>query len=245
MLKTLSLSFIGLLFFSTSLLVAADDDAAISVRFTCLAWDTIKANGVQYLNGEQVETLRVGQTRFSAPYRYTGPNPIVFFREKPGLEAGEVVRVPVASAYIQPGLRDVLILFSDAERSGESANDQVLPQFKALALNNDLKAFPAGTYRIINLSQHQVGGIMGEEKFIIPGKQTKMISKPVGDGEDMRVHFSMKIDDQWEPKINTAWMFSANKRYLVFLTDIMNARRPYLKLKTITENLEGREQVPN
>ncbi len=245
MLKTLSISLLGLFFFSTSLVVAADDDETISVRFTCLAWDTIKANGVQYLNGDQVETLRVGQTRFSAPYRYTGSNPIVFFREEPGAEAGEVVRVPVASAYIQPGLRDVLILFSDLERRGEPVDGQVQPQLKALALNNDLKAFPAGTYRIINLSQHQVGGIMGEEKFVIPGKQTKMISKPVEDGADMRVHFSMKIDEKWEPKINTAWMFSANKRYLVFLTDIMNARRPYLKLKTITENLETREPTPN
>lgn len=238
MFKTLSLIF-ALFVVSVGLMSAAEDEELITVRFNCLAWDTIKANGVKYLDGEEVVKLRVGQSRFNGPYQYTGTNPIVFFREQPGTEPGEVLRVPVASAFIQPGFENALILFTEvAARGREDRSPHTM--FKALVWNNDLSVYPAGTYRVINLSQHEVGGIIGVDKFIIPGKQTKMISKPSSDGEGMRIHFSMKIDDMWEPKINTAWKYRADKRYLVFLTDVNNNGRPYLKLKTITENLEPR-----
>ncbi|WP_269522740.1 hypothetical protein [Coraliomargarita parva] len=214
---------------------AQTDENTISISFTCLAWDTTKANGIQYLNGEEVETLRVGQSRLNGPYSYTGPNPIVFFRERPGGEPGTVVREPVARAYVEPNLQDVLFLFSDAVRMPEAVETPVQAKLNTLVMNHDFGAFPMGSFRIINLSKYQVGCILGDEKFVIPGKETKLIEDPADDKADMRVHFSMKIDDQWEPKINTGWMYHSNRRALVFLTDVVNSRRPYLKMKTITD----------
>ncbi|MGE9291410.1 MAG: hypothetical protein ACQKBT_10500, partial [Puniceicoccales bacterium] len=180
-------------------LLADTDEDAISIRFSCLAWDTTKANGIQYLNGEEVVTLRVGQSNLNGPYAYTGANPIVFFREQPGEEPGTVVREPVARAYIEPGLRDVLFLFT--ENSSENARNggATQPRFNVLVMNHNYGAFPMGSFRIINLSQHEVGCILGEEKMIIPAKQTKLVRSPAEDRADMRVHFSMKIDEQWEP----------------------------------------------
>jgi hypothetical protein len=228
--KTLS-RFTCLFFFATSLIWAQSDEDGISVRFSCLAWDTNKANGIQYLDGDEVKELRVSQSYFDDSYTYSGPNPIVFFREKPGIEPGTVVRDPVASAYIKPGLRDLLILFTEATQNVENTDNQL----NALVLNNDFGAYPAGSFRIVNLSEHDVGAIFGENPFVIPGKQTEIVTRPVEDGETMRVHFSMKIGNQWEPKINTAWKFHANQRNLIFLTDLLNNREPYLKIKTITD----------
>ncbi|WP_309386234.1 hypothetical protein [Cerasicoccus frondis] len=216
-------------------LSADTDENEISIRFSTLAWDTIKANGIQYLNGEHVETVRVGQSHMNGPYLYTGPNPIVFFREKPGLEPGTVIRERVAQAYLDPQLKEVLFLFTEMPSSSGDLNSPNSMQLNTLVMNHDLGVFPLGSFRIINLSQHEVGCILGDEKLVIPGKQTKLIRSPSNDQADMRVHFSMKIDDQWEPKINTAWMYHSNKRSLVFLTDVVNARRPYLKMKTISE----------
>ncbi|WPJ96767.1 hypothetical protein SH580_03485 [Coraliomargarita algicola] len=218
-----------------SLLSAQAGDEVVSVRFSCLAWDTTKANGLQYLNGEEVVSVRVGQSNLNGPYEYTGPNPIVFFRERPGAEPGSIFREPFARAFIKPGLTDVLILFTEVNRPVDTAAGDHAPKLETLVLNQDLGVFPMGAFRIINLSEYEVGCILGNETFVINGKQTKLITQAGEDRDDIRVHFSMKIDEHWEPKINTSWMYHADHRSLVFLTDVVNSRRPYLKLKTITD----------
>lgn len=214
---------------------AQSSEDTISIRFSCLAWDTTSANGIQYQNGDEVVTLRVGQEHLNGPYTYTGPSPLVFFRDVPGDEPGVTVRKPVASVSLDPLQTDVMLLFFPNKPSVESVSGKNSRELKVLVLENDFGSFPQGSFRIINLSQHDVGCILGNETLVIPGKQSRLITSPAKDEDDIRVHFSMKIDDQWEPKINTGWMYRANRRTLVFLSDFVNNRRPYLKLKAVND----------
>ncbi|WP_269522691.1 hypothetical protein [Coraliomargarita parva] len=213
---------------------AETDEALISIRFSCYALGTIDARGLYYLDEGEPRAFRISSAFRRGPYDYTGPNPLVFYRDGRSPD-GSTIRIPVASARIDPALKELLLFFvnNDAHQPGEAT-----PEMKVIVMNDDLRAFPAGAYRVFNLSEHEIGCLFGEEKFIVPGKDYKTVNLDEGDQVNVRIHFSSNIDGEWVPQINTRWLYSSNERNIVFVADDYSTRHPRLKINTITQYLE-------
>lgn len=207
----------------------AEQAQEISVRFTCLAWDRFDVEGVKYQSAEEALSLRISSSRRSQIYTYRGTDPIIFFTERT-LADGAVERVPLATASIPSGMTDVLLLF--LERHDPQPGE---PLFNVAVINDGTNAFPWGSYCIYNLSAYEVGGIIGSERFRIPGNGSKVVT-PDGDGQiTVEIHFSQMIDEEWVPKVNTRWLYRSDARQIVFVTDDKTTRNPRLKIKSIPQ----------
>lgn len=210
----------------------AQEQEPITVSFSCLAWDKVDTRGLRYLRNNQTEALRISSAYRTGPYSYTGPNPIVFFREIPGPE-GTVIRQPVGRAEIPPGQRSVLLLFIRNNEPEGSGNE-----YNILVLDDSLTSFPKGSYRVFNLSEHEIGCIFGDQKFTVASQQYKTVSLGAENEVDVRIHFSSRIDGQWVPSVNTRWLYQDSARSLVFVTQDGSVRNPQLKIKSITQYLK-------
>lgn len=208
----------------------------MTVDFSCLAWSGVDTRGLNYLHNNETVPLRISSAFRSGPYRYTGPNPIVFFRETRAPD-GTLVREPVASAHIDPGLKNVLLLFVTAPTAVNT--EAPAPAFRVLVLDDDTSVFPMGSYRVFNLSDHEIGGIIDEKAFTIAPNHSFTVTPEAQDEVDVRIHFSSKIDGQWVPSLNTRWLYRKNARRLVFVTRDTSAKRPLLKIKTISQYAES------
>jgi hypothetical protein len=211
-------------------LSAQTEEPALSVRFTCLAWDGVRAHDLTYRKGDQLEPLRISSSYRSKQYTYQGANPIVFYRGVITLPDGSTQPRPVASATIPEGQREVLLLFLAAAPDQPDGME-----YNVVVIDDSDVRFPWGSYCIYNLSAHEIGGIFGSEKFVISGKKSKIVMPDSDDLVDVQIHFSQMIEGQWVPKVNTRWLYRKNARSIVFVTDDLSARNPRLKVKSIDQ----------
>ena len=234
MLKSRNLLAVCFCFFGViqELFPQATGDNLISVEFSCLAWSQVDTKGLRYLDGEKVEPLRISSAYRTGPYRYRGTNPIVVFREVAGPE-GAVIRQPVGRAFVDPSFTKVLFLFIRNDQPEGSGSE-----YEIMVLDDSLDSFPRGAYRIFNLSNHQIGGFIGKEKFIVPTKEFRTIELDSEDKVDVQIHFSSRVEDQWVPGVNTRWLYRDNMRSIVFVTADQESRYPMLKVKSVKEYLE-------
>ncbi|MBC2595226.1 hypothetical protein H5P28_13240 [Ruficoccus amylovorans] len=207
----------------------AQEEPPLRVHFTCLAWDGVHASGLHYLDGGELVPLRISSVFRGKSHEYAGTNPIVFYRTE-ALADGTVQRIPAASATIPAGMNDVLLLFLPATPGQENG-----PEFNIVVIDDSPSVFPWGSYCIYNLSAYEVGGIIGSEKFVLPGKKSRIVIPDSKDEVDVQIHFSQKIDGQWVPKVNTRWVYRKNGRSIVFVTDDVTSRKPRLKIKSIDQ----------
>ncbi len=211
--------------------LSAQDEPAISLKFSCLEWGGRNTEGLRYSSQGEAVPVRMYDSYRSDVYEYSGANPIVFFVESIDAE-GEPVRRPVARARVAPGIGRALFLFVQRPEVNERGEE-----YEVIVMDESLSSFPAGTYRVFNFSDHEIGGIIGKNKFTIGGKTFETISPKVDDMVDVQIHFSQKINDQWVPKVNTRWLYRENARNIVFVTDDQSSRVPRLRVKTVTEYL--------
>ncbi len=210
-------------------------DDTLSIQFDCLAWGDANTQGIKYIQDGQAVPLRISRAFRTGPYRYTGPSPIVFFREARN-EDGTLKRVPVATVEVSPSQKQVLMLFTHSSQ-GQGNPDDPEP-LQVMALGDGLEEFPPGSYRVFNLSEHTIGCVLADETFMVEPKQFTTITPAVHDNLDVRIHFSSKVDGQWVPSINTRWLYRQNARRLVFVARDNRTDRPLLKVKTISQFLK-------
>lgn len=219
----------------TSQTMGQQSEEPLSIRFSCLSWEGVKKSNLKYLQNGQAVDLRISSAYRTGPYNYTGPNPLVLFKEEKG-EDGAIVQVPVASVVIPRGMKDVLFLM--VKNTPPLSERFPVPGVEVVVMNDDFGSFPKGAYRVFNLSDYEIGGVFGDTKFTVPGKQYKTIELQGKDELNVRIHFSSKIDGKWVPKINTRWLHRDNERNIVFITDDRSSSQPILNVKTITQYLD-------
>ncbi len=209
--------------------LSAQAPEPMSVRFTPLSWERMDSKGLGFESQGTFEPLRISSAYRGGVYTYTGTNPIVFYRSK-AMPDGTEARTPIATATIPNGWRDVLLLFIANPQRGEGQ-----AEYRVIVIDDSTSNFPWGSYHIYNLSEYEIGGIFGSEKFTIPGKKSKIVTPDADNKVDVQIHFSQKIDGQWVPRVNTRWLYQSNARSIIFVTDDTQARPPRIKVKSIDQ----------
>lgn len=127
-------------------------------RFRVLGLDVAAADLNYSLKDKDVPVSIVSDSR-SDFYTVPQSNPVVFYRVEK-LADGSLKRLPVAQADLTAGGSLPLLIFSTDPATPEKLRVDVI--------KDDLKTFPAGTFRILNRDQFQLGALFANQPTIIP-----------------------------------------------------------------------------
>lgn len=152
-------------------------------------------------------------------------NRAVFFKQDGMDDEGKPKRIVVATAKVPTGVRKALFYFVPAEK-----DEKML--YNVRVMNDDLRAFPMGHSRALNLYGRDVGFQFGEHlKKIKPGGLA--IIPPVKKKDDWNMAVVMcrmqTNEGTWRTISETKMRFTGRKRLLVVSYIDQTTRRPRLR----------------
>jgi hypothetical protein len=116
----------------------------------------------------------------SGPFRYRGPNPMIFFRESPGVD-GRPVREPMGSLRLAREIKQALVFA--IPRTASSAKVDTTDELSFVAIDESRGAFGPDTFVIYNALPMRVGAVLGARRFVIePGASPPISVKEIGKG---------------------------------------------------------------
>ncbi len=146
--------------------------APAEMRFRTLGLDVNVAD-LKYSLKDKDVTVGIFADSRSVFYKVPPANPVVFYRVE-DLADGTQKRVPVIQADLSAGGMLPLLLFS---------KDPQLPGgLKVEVLKDDLKAFPAGSFRILNREPVQLGAYFANKPTIVPAASEVVIAPTPQEG---------------------------------------------------------------
>ncbi len=152
-------------------------------------------------------------------YRYTGPNPLVFYQDNE----------PVARFTVPEGMNEMILLF--VEQKNREPGEM---KFRIFAMNADSVNYPLGSYFFMNFSGLEVAVEIDEKLIRLkPGDQT-LVSLPYEKNTNITARFAELRGGEWVRSYQLAWYFKPTVRSMVFLTRDDDVDRS-LRLRTITD----------
>lgn len=135
-------------------------------EFTVLAGGEAEWAGVAYQRtATEPVALTFAHQRRSEALKAAGGDALVFTRERIDPTTGKPVRVTVAKAAWPSGVRTALLVFAPRATAGADGIE-----FDVLAVDDGREAFPAETFRVLNLTPVPLLARIGEkESEIKPG----------------------------------------------------------------------------
>ncbi|HUG10791.1 MAG TPA: hypothetical protein VMM36_07245 [Opitutaceae bacterium] len=113
----------------------------------------------------------------TGPYRYRGPNPIMFFRENPGAD-GRPVRETVGILRVATELKQALV-FAIPRAASAATGDEL----GFVAIDDSRGAFGPDTLVIYNALPVRVGAVLGVRRFVVePGASPPISVNEFGKG---------------------------------------------------------------
>ena len=105
-------------------------------------------------------------------------------------EKGVPKKILAATARVPAGIqRALVVLFPNAP-------DAAIP-YRAIAFEHNLRAFPLGTYRVINLSPSPIRGAIGSQVVAVNPGQTADLALRGEPGTVLPVRFEYQSDHAW------------------------------------------------
>jgi hypothetical protein len=124
-------------------------------------------------------------------------------------EKGESVFQTYGTANPITAKKQIILLI----RKGEKNSDG----FVVLPLNAQLDEFAGGNYLLINASKMQVGGSIGDKKFILkPGQKDLLKPNASHTSGGCQVTLSYLKEDKWKVFYDTRWVVNVRYRSLIF-----------------------------
>jgi len=206
-------------------LFAQEKEKIHSVKFRLMALPALQGNKNVGLDGEDTiirdvyyasgkETKKIPTIPYlsqSSQYKYEGPSPLVFFRERTRVN-GERVREVLARVDVSNGKRNILILV--LPRKGNGGNG-----FGTYTLTDDLDSFPLNSFRIVNFSNSEVACMLdnltarvkaGDESVVVlQSKEPRMVPFKL-------ISFDSQ-SNEWKPISSTSVPFYGISRVLCLI----------------------------
>ena len=153
----------------------------LSVEFTVFGYRPL--SGIQYLDPSgRVQELRFLNSSRSRPYRYEGPDPIVFYKgvsaSRMSAAADETGGIAVGRVRIAPTMkRPLLIFFPSAVQRGD------LEEYRIVAFDDSLSNLPNRNIVFYNATGVAMEGYVGRER----------VALRLGPSEPFRVSDSIRV----------------------------------------------------
>ncbi|GHC02696.1 hypothetical protein [Cerasicoccus arenae] len=214
-----------LLLIPSSSLLAQYDGPDIQLRFRALALNYPLNSGV-YMEAQGGTRLNIYSNSRTDWVNYKGTNPITFYKE---VKQGDTpsVRIPIASFDAVQAPENPLLIFSKAD-----AKD---PNYRVNAVNDSVESSPAGSYRIFNFTEKQIGGVIDDQRFLLSPKSTAYAQ--VKNPKDFEVTVQLAESEKGQAKrlYASSWTFSEDFRYLVFILPSDDPTRGNIEIRLIPD----------
>ena len=170
-----------------------------------------------YVAGKETVNIQTDQAKFEeirlSKANIIGPMPAVILNgairifDKPVTADGKITHPVLSSVKVPAGVtRALVVLFPDARKPAEP--------YRSLIINHELKDFPLGVYRLINLSPHPIRGSISRE-FVEakPGGVANL--KPAGEpGAVVPMRFEYFDNERWNLLTETRCAIRHDRRWL-------------------------------
>lgn len=193
------------LVFLSLLLVAASPAAALEFRL--LSWAG-EISGLHYASGPASVPVVADENLLSPAYQFTGPGPLVLFRETTA--DGKTVRVPVATLTPPEGLTHAVLLLS--------ATDASRTAFTGVWMDDSVETRPAQTITYRNFSSYTVAIRLGDREHTV-APQSFYTHRAGAATERMVLKAAARTPDGWEIIASTSQTVRPGRRTLVLLRD--------------------------
>lgn len=207
---------------------AVDPEAPLfTLDFRTLGWDA-PVSGIFFFDGSEKKDLVASVSRPSRPKRYTGPNPLVFYRAGPPVEPGAPPSLqPVASLDLRSLDSRQLLLFVPTSNQSEGL------EFLVRALPDPLEEAVGGSLRLINLTRSELAAKVNETTVRLdPGEIGSIMAEPRSDNSlGMRV--AARKAESWELVFSTVLGFRPNQRVSLFITEDNNGRTRFHRITEV------------
>lgn len=189
------------------LFLALGATTAAALEFRLLSWDG-EVIDLRYSDGTQSVPVVAYENLLSPVYLWTGPGPLVLFRET--TIEGRTVRTPVATVSPPEGFTHAILLLV--------ATDMTRTGYTGTWINDSLEARPLQTITYQNLSSYTVTIRLGEQEFTVPPKSasTQRTDNTV---QRMVLKAAAQTETGWELIASTSHTARPGRRTLVVLRD--------------------------
>lgn len=197
-----------------------------SIAFLSLGWDE-PVSDVFYFSGTQRIQVVAPVSRPSPVTAYTGPNPLIFYREgPPDPETGMPTLKPVAVLDVQRLSGQQLLIFVRTDANPEGA------EFRISTFPDPPGDIRGGTLRFINLTPYDIACLVNEETLQLPSRQMKTVVPEPRADKSLPMKVAAYRGSSWEMAFSTVINYHPEQRITIFITEDGNKR---IRFRRITE----------
>lgn len=212
------------------LLALSASAEAVRIQFVAIGFED-SISDLAFYNGEEWVNIDIPEATRSREFEYAGP-PEIQFTSTP-LPQEETPQV-IARASVSPEMERPLFIFVKARDS-----DYPL-QYRILAVEDSARDFPAGTYRLFNLTRQELGVVLGSERLVLAKQERKDSAPQLND----KTYFPFQVytankESPHKRMFSSRWFYESNVRMLIFLME--DEDRSLVVLKSVFERVASPE----
>lgn len=178
---------------------------AVELRF--INWDGDES-ALKFINKGKPTTIHASESCLSPIYTFEGAGPLVLFKEV--TVDGKTVRQPAASLDVPAGLTHAIVVLA--------ATDATLTTYVGRWIEDTPATRPAGTIRLVNLSNHSVSFKVDQSEFSLAPAANYQV--PVRtDVRRILMQAATQVDGQWKLVANNPLPVRSSLRLLILLRD--------------------------
>lgn len=156
---------------------------------------------------EAYEEIQLSTANIVGPVAAVSVDGALRICDKPLTVEGKVTHPLLCTAKLPAGTARVLVILFPAAKGGKEP-------YRSLVLNHDLKDFPLGVYRMINISPHPIRGAIARDYIEAkPGGVANL--EPAGEpGAVVPVRFEFFDQERWNLLTETRCAIRKDRRWL-------------------------------
>jgi hypothetical protein len=156
---------------------------------------------------EAYQEIQLSTANIVGPVKAVAVNGAIRICDKPVTVEGKITHPVLATAKLPTGIERVLVILFPAAKGGKEP-------YHSLVLNHDLKDFPLGVYRMINVSPHPIRGAIARDYIEAkPGGVANL--EPAGEpGAVVPVRFEFFDQERWNLLTETRCAIRKDRRWL-------------------------------
>lgn len=199
----------------------------VQQKFRCLALDTPVREPL-YTQLEGGDPVRIYTSSRTPPIQYSGPNPVVFYRETTNA-LGQKLRVPVGQFTFNGEFEAPLLLFTNPDNDGT---------FRITAIEDSLENTPVGSYRIFNFTRKDIAGMIGEARFHTNAGGEAILQLEQAGRLPVTVKLAEFAEAGPQRLYSATWDFTPGFRYLVFIIPTNDRTRGNISIRVVTDFIQ-------
>jgi len=197
-------------------------------RVRLLSWgETVHDLPLYSKNGEEFEELFIRSNRRSEPLSVDSNRLFRVYTDGENSE-GLPIKVQVSETQIPPEMKEPLLILFDSGVDGAN-------RFRTLVIEDDVTAFPFGTYKIFNLSKASMVIVIDEDTVTLAPGNSGLAETSTNDRVNIPVKIAARVDGSPKMLKTSIWRHKPSQRVMIFIFESQESGSRDFIIRTISE----------